>query len=164
MMHQVSILVDNSDCGHKVTAIDWMHDSSHNNKSFSLWNDVFFNQSSTFILNLSDTRLVDFEVPCIYKRMVSLSTLSEDMIFWVLFKLIFNLIHDACKEAFVFSSLHISRASIVGEDFENFFPYELPFCGIIWVLKHFKHFFKPSVSNSLISTLIFDYYIESNKT
>ena len=80
-MHQVSILVDNSNSGHEVTAIDRVHDSTHNNKSFSLWNDVFFDQSSAFVLDFSSAGLVNLEVPCVDKRLVSLSALGKDKVF-----------------------------------------------------------------------------------
>ena len=71
MVHQVSILVDDSDRGHEVAAVDGVHDCAHDDKSFSLWDDVFFDQSSGFVFDFSSARFVDLEVACVDERLVS---------------------------------------------------------------------------------------------
>ena len=94
-MHKVSILVHNCNCSHEIPAVDGMHDGSHDNKSFSLWNDVFLDQSSAFVLHFFSARFINLEVTSVDERLVSCSTLGEDKVFRVFFKLILNLIHDA---------------------------------------------------------------------
>ena len=90
--------------------------------------------------------------------------MGKDEVLRIFLELILNLVHDACEEAFILLTVKVSRASIVCEDFENFFSYELPFCGIIWILEHFKHLFEPSVSDSLVCALVFDHDVVSDET
>lgn len=160
-MHQVSKLIYDCNCGHEVSAIDRVHDSSHYNKSFSLWNDVFFDQFSAFILDFFNARLINFEVPCVDQSLIGGSTLFQNIVFRIFFQLSFNLVKDTRQETFVTSSCQISRTSVVSEDFKNLFSYKLPFCRVIWKFEHFKHFLKPFVSKSLISTIIFNHYVKS---
>jgi hypothetical protein len=84
VVKQVSILIHNSNCGHEVSIVDLVHDGTHDYESLSLWNDVFFDESSSFIY-LFQLRIFDFEPSSVNDVLIFHTTLIKHEVLRILF-------------------------------------------------------------------------------
>ena len=97
MGDELTILVNNRDCGLEVPVVKRIDDGTHHDETLSLRNEILFYSSNLLAISLIELPLlvVDLEVTSAEKFLVLLATAIGDKAFGVFLQLELDLFEDA---------------------------------------------------------------------
>lgn len=98
--YELSILVNHSNGGLKVSAVQRIDDGTHDVQPLPLGDEVFLDSSSSLSVLLIELSLLvlDFKVASVHQLLVPLTAATRDMSLGVLFQLDLDLVKDAREE------------------------------------------------------------------